>query len=322
MPQRTHFCTCFKLSRANPTARCFAALVESCQRSSRSRGIFPPMLNGNSRPKVLDFFTRPFDAIVVVIALLAFSFAAHNAYSGLGQYGDWYDQGVYLESARLMSRGYRQYTEIFASQPPLWLPAVSLSFHVFGENLLAAQILTATSGLVILVAVMLAAGQVSGRGSGVFAGLLIVLSPTELEWSRVVVPEVPFAALAAIGMALAIRYVRNGNRIWLIAAACAIACSILIKVLGLFVLPSLDGSGDCEMGVVRGNSPASAVAIDGSRHAHHRGNHRGSHRIVLTSQLFRAYVESGRNFSSGCEIGLPADASCPANLPGCPLYEG
>lgn len=197
------------------------------------------MLNGNSRPKFRDFFARPFDAIVVVIALLAFSFAAHNAYSGLGQYGDWYDQGVYLESARLMSRGYQQYTEIFASQPPLWLPAVTLSFHVFGENLLAAQILTATSGLVILVAVMLAAAQVSGRGSGVFAGLLIVLSPTELEWSRVVVPEVPFAALAAIGIALAIRYVRNGNRIWLIAAACAIACSILIKVLGLFVLPSL-----------------------------------------------------------------------------------
>src|SRR5208282_183952 len=48
-------------------------------------------------------------------------------------------------------------------------------------------------------------------------------------------------ALAAVGMALAIRYVRNGNRFWLIAAACSMACSILIKVLGLFVLPAFVG---------------------------------------------------------------------------------
>jgi len=199
------------------------------------------MLNGNSRAKFRDFFARPFDAIVVVIAVMAFCYAARNAYSGLGRYGDWYDQGVYLESARLMIHGFRPYQEIFASQPPMWLPAVSLFFHLFGTNLLAAQILTATSGLVMLVAVMLSVGQVTGRGSAVFAGLLIVLSPIELEWSRVVVPEVPFAALAAVGMALAIRYVRNGNRFWLIAAACSMACSILIKVLGLFVLPSFVG---------------------------------------------------------------------------------
>jgi hypothetical protein len=197
------------------------------------------MLRGNLRPKFFEAISRHLDAIVVVIAVSVFCYAARNAYSGLGKYGDWYDQGVYLESARLMIHGFRPYKDIFDSQPPLWLPLLSLSFHLFGTNLLAGQILTATSGLIVLIAVVLAAGQVNGRAAGLGAGLLIVLSPTELEWSRVVVAEVPFAALASVGMALAIRYVRNGNRFWLVAATSLIACSILIKVLGLFVLPAL-----------------------------------------------------------------------------------
>ncbi len=197
------------------------------------------MLEGNSRRKFFDTIPKYSEEIVVIIALLALLYAARNAYSGLGQYGDWYDQGVYLESARLMLHGFQPYKDIFDSQPPLWLPLLYLSFHFFGTNLQAGQILTATSGLVVVVAVTLAVTQLGGRGSGLFAGLLIVLSPLELQWSRVVVAEVPFAALASVGMALAIRYVRNGNRIWLVAAASAVACSILIKLLGLYALPSL-----------------------------------------------------------------------------------
>src|SRR5271163_712392 len=172
---------------ANPTSRFAGAQIPvQSRRDARAmlRDIFAPMLKGNPRLKFFEVISRHFDAIVVVIAVMAFCYAARNAYSGLGRYGDWYDQGVYLESARLMIRGFRPYQEIFASQPPMWLPAVSLFFHLFGTNLLAAQILTATSGLVMLVAVMLSVGQVTGRGSAVFAGLLIVLSPIELEWSR------------------------------------------------------------------------------------------------------------------------------------------
>jgi hypothetical protein len=197
------------------------------------------MLEGNARLKFFDTISRCSEKVVVIVALLAFSYAARNAYSGLGQYGDWYDQGVYLESARLMLHGFQPYKDIFDSQPPLWLPLLYLSFHIFGINLLAAQILTATSGMVVAIAVMLATAQLTGRASGLFASLLIILSPLELQWSRVVVAEVPFAAFASIGMALAIRYLRNGNRWWLVAAACAIACSVLIKLLGLFVLPAL-----------------------------------------------------------------------------------
>src|SRR5262249_50827119 len=148
------------------------------------------------------------------------------AYTDLGHYDASYDAGVYLESARMMRRGYPAYGVIFNSQPPLWLALVSLSFHWFGESVLAGQLVTATAGLLAVGATMFAAAELSGWAGGLVAGVLVMLSPLQLKWSRIVTPDLPSAACAAAAIALAAHYVRDARRRWLVGAALAAACSV------------------------------------------------------------------------------------------------
>src|SRR6266446_3442836 len=95
----------------------------------------------------LFFFSRLARFILSTIILAS---AVRLVYTNLGQYDPSYDAGVYLESARMMRRGYPLYQVIFDSQPPLWLMLVSLSFHCFGESVLAGQLVAATDVLASL----------------------------------------------------------------------------------------------------------------------------------------------------------------------------
>ena len=175
----------------------------------------------------------------LILPTIVLAIAVRLAYTNLGQYDPSYDAGVYLESARMMRRGYPLYQVIFDSQPPLWLMLVSLSFHWFGESVLAGQLVTATAGLVTVAATMTATAQLCGWSGGLIAGVLVMLSPLELKWSRIVTPDLPSVAFAALGMALAARYVLSGRRPWLVAASLAATCSVLVKLPGLYTFPAL-----------------------------------------------------------------------------------
>src|SRR5271155_4712816 len=94
--------------------------------------------------------------VAVTIVIL---YAIYLLYTGLANYNASYDSGVYLESARMMGRGFALYRQIFSSQPPLWLPLIYFSFRLFGESFLAGQLVTATGGLIAIVAVMSVANR-------------------------------------------------------------------------------------------------------------------------------------------------------------------
>jgi dolichyl-phosphate-mannose-protein mannosyltransferase len=190
----------------------------------------------NLTDRSLPFLPRLARFILPAIVL---AITARLAYTNLGQYDPSYDAGVYLESARMMRRGYPLYRVIFDSQPPLWLMLVSLSFHWFGESVLAGQLVTATAGLVTVAATMTATAQLCGWSGGLIAGVLVMLSPLELKWSRIVTPDLPSVAFAAVGIALAARYARCGRRPWLIAASLGATCSVLTKLPGLYTFPAL-----------------------------------------------------------------------------------
>jgi hypothetical protein len=175
----------------------------------------------------------------LILPTIVLAIAVRLAYTNLGQYDPSYDAGVYLESARMMRHGYPLYQVIFDSQPPLWLMLVSLSFHWFGESVLAGQLVTATAGLVTVAATVTATAQLCGWSGGLIAGVLVMLSPLALKWSRIVTPDLPSVAFAAVGTALAARYVLSGRRPWLIAASLATTCSVRVKLPGLYTFPAL-----------------------------------------------------------------------------------
>jgi 4-amino-4-deoxy-L-arabinose transferase-like glycosyltransferase len=160
-------------------------------------------------------------------------------FANLGRYSDSYDNGVYLESARLLTRGHTMYHEVFDSQPPLWLAIVSLSFHFFGESERSGQLVTATSHVLLIIAVMLAAAQLRGWHAALLSGLVLTLSPVELTWSRVVIAEMPSTACAAMSIALAARYANSGRRDWLALSSIALACGVFIKLFAFYVMPAL-----------------------------------------------------------------------------------
>jgi hypothetical protein len=158
-------------------------------------------------------------------------------YSRLG-YSDFYDEGVYLQSARMMVRGYHLYTTIFDSQPPLWLPLVYSSFRLGGLNLFAAQSLIGVTALMTTIAAALSARQLAGWGAAGLAAGAVFFSPMEV-WLTRVSPEIPAIALGTAAMAFAIRYTRRGSHISLGFAAILVTCSLLVKLLGLFTVPAL-----------------------------------------------------------------------------------
>ena len=175
--------------------------------------------------------------VFVVAAVLIFEAAA--LYLGLGYHDDFYDAGVYLQSARMMLRGYHLYGTIFDSQPPLWLPLIYCSFRLFGPNLFAAQSVVAAMGVIATLAAALATRQLAGWGAAALTAAAIAFSPLELRLSATISPEIPTIALGTAAMAFAIRYVRQGSRISFCLAAILVTCSILVKLLGLFTLPAL-----------------------------------------------------------------------------------
>jgi hypothetical protein len=171
--------------------------------------------------------------IVLVLVLAA------PAYRNLGQYSDFYDGGVYLESARMLAAGYAPYRAVFISQPPAWLKLIQWSFAIFGQNMRGGQMLTVST----LVLTALAVGfVVLDRGfwlGAVLACATILLSPLAFFWAREITGELPSAAFAAVSLALAGRYASGGKRLWLAAGALALAGALLVKLFSLYAIPSV-----------------------------------------------------------------------------------
>jgi hypothetical protein len=166
-------------------------------------------------------------------------FATHLLYSGLGDYSSSYDSGVYLESARMIKNGFAPYRQVFSSQPPLWLPLLCVAIRLFGESFRAGQILMAIAGLTSIIAVMAMTKQLAGKGPALVTGALVAFSPLELEWSRTINADAPSIALATVALAFAVQYLRKGSLITLVSSALAIGCSMLVKLSGVYALPSL-----------------------------------------------------------------------------------
>jgi len=173
------------------------------------------------------------------LSALLLGLAVFLAYTHLGSYDDFYDSGVYAESARMMIRGGHLYSSIFDSQPPLWLLLVASSFRLFGNDFFAGQLLSATMGLLVILAVGVVAWQVSDWPGALAAAATVALSPIQLQWSRTISPEIASSAFAVVGMAYAFRYLRTGGRCAIALASSSVAASILIKLLGIFTIPAL-----------------------------------------------------------------------------------
>ena len=126
------------------------------------------------------------ELLALILVLVA---AAATRLPQLNEPANNYDEGVYLESLLLLSRGYDAFTEIAASQGPLHLHAQLPFFLLFGQTVAAGRAASAVLSLVGLVGVWWIGREVGGRWAGIAAAALLVISPTYLRFSRQALAE-------------------------------------------------------------------------------------------------------------------------------------
>ena len=149
------------------------------------------------------------------------------------------DEGIYMTQARLLHSGYRLYSEIFSSSPPLFISSLRLAFALLGVSAQAARTVIVVYSTVGLLAVALIACEMEGRLAGFSALLLLAITPDFFVLSRVCVGDIPSISVATLAIFVALRYYRSGRRFWLALAGVITALSLLLKLLSAFAVPLL-----------------------------------------------------------------------------------
>jgi len=164
--------------------------------------------------------------------------------------GHWsdYDEGVYVVSARLLNHGYTIFSQVFSSQPPLFLAGLAVVLRLSGDAAGAGHLYSLICGLVALGGVAWLCWETLGRRSALLAVALLAVSPGFVIASRAVEAEAPMLALSSLSVAAAARYARTGGRGWLAGAGLALAAATLSKLLAVSaVVPLAAAIGLCAL---------------------------------------------------------------------------
>ncbi|MCB0169483.1 MAG: hypothetical protein KDJ97_02930, partial [Anaerolineae bacterium] len=150
-----------------------------------------------------------------------------------------YDEGIHVLFVQMLERGYRPYSEVFVSYPPLYTLTMDWTWRLFGtvESL---QILMSVFTMVGLLAVGLMAWRLGGLWAGLLAPIFMSLEPEFFRGSRAVLTEIPSISLAALSIAFAAFYLWSDTlrsaRLWLAASGVALIISLMLKILSPYVI--------------------------------------------------------------------------------------
>jgi len=153
--------------------------------------------------------------------------------------GGFHDEGEYLMIGRLLYSGYRLYSEVFAVTPPLFLATICWVFRVWGLSVKVARLLIIAYAVPGVLVVALIARRLGGYLAGLIAVALLLITPRFNLQSRIAMPDVPAASLAALSVLAAWLYLRSSKRYWLGAAGILASASLLCKMVSLYIVPLL-----------------------------------------------------------------------------------
>lgn len=116
---------------------------------------------------------------------------------------DNYDEGVYLAALRAMQSGDTLFTQVFSSQPPLFLLSLYPFVWLFGPTMLAARSGVVVFSLIGILAMYLLARRLGGPWVGAAAALLMACDYLFLIQSQSLEAEGPAIALMIAAVAAA-----------------------------------------------------------------------------------------------------------------------
>lgn len=185
----------------------------------------------------------PLGMLLVAIAFAAFQVAhlSGYGYTAASWLGGWsaYDEGVYLVSARLLAGGHALFSDVFSSQPALFLPVLALFTRLPTALATAGHLYALVCGLLALCGVAWICWEAVGRWSALLAVALLAVSPGFVIATHAVEAEAPMIAFGSLAVGAAVRYARLADRRWLALAALLAAAATLSKLLAISLLAPL-----------------------------------------------------------------------------------
>jgi len=174
--------------------------------------------------------------LLLAILSLALLIRGHNI-GGRFLYD--YDEGVYMASASMMLEGYKLFSEIFSSQPPLFVSSIAGSFLLLGKSLAAARLVSILTSMLAIVSCYLISRRVSGPVAGLTSALFLSVSPNFLFYSRAAMAEVPSIGLGMLSVWLCFRYLHAKRAGELFACGIVLSLAVLMKLFAACILPLL-----------------------------------------------------------------------------------
>ncbi len=142
-----------------------------------------------------------------------------------------HDEGVYLASARMVARGHPLFTEVFSSQPPVFLRLLGLTFRAMGDTVAVGRGLMVGFAVLSLAATAWIAWDLGGPLAAPMALLALGQTALFFRQARIVQADVPAMAFALLALVAALAFRKTGGTGWLVAGGAAFALGCLCKLL-------------------------------------------------------------------------------------------
>jgi len=148
----------------------------------------------------------------------------------LGTYQHDYDESVYWSSLRAMFHGHPLFTQVFSSQPPLFLLTMYPFFVGLGQAIWSARLGVLVFSVIAMVVLYGLGRMTGGRLCGLVSTMLFALDPLSRQQSQALQAEVPALTLALLALFAAYSTRRFGGKAALLSGI-AFGLSLMIKII-------------------------------------------------------------------------------------------
>jgi 4-amino-4-deoxy-L-arabinose transferase-like glycosyltransferase len=189
-------------------------------------------------------------ALALVLALVLFA-GAGWLYHRHSYPNPWdHNEGVYFNSARLLSQGEPLFTSVFSSQPPVFLATLAWHFYVFGDNSPSGRVFMAGWGVAALLAMAFLSWRLFSAGTAAWTVFIAASAFLFFRAGHTAEAEMPAVALALVSMGLCLSSSRRDSLTLATCAGAVFALAFMTKVLvvpwlaaaAVLLLPASEGS--------------------------------------------------------------------------------
>jgi hypothetical protein len=139
-----------------------------------------------------------------------------------------FDEALYVLIARFIEHGYRPYTEIFVSQLPLFVAALSGIWNITGGSIFFSKVIFIGLNTIFLISLGYLGLKLFSQKEALFSVVLLAISTPFIAASLAIAPDLLSTTFACVAILFMSMYTENAERKWLVLSGCFLAIAVLI----------------------------------------------------------------------------------------------